>query len=59
VAHSVTRHVKTAAISPHDIEQGRVPGWQKIDDLPDLAVRPIVRLDYADVIPVVGGVPLG
>jgi hypothetical protein len=45
----ITRGFRTAKIEPSKIEQGLVPGWRKIDDPTTLSVRPVMRLDYADV----------
>ena len=48
----ITKNIKADALSPYDIEQGRVAGWRNIDDPATLAVRPVITLAYSDVIPV-------
>ena len=50
----VTREIRTDALSPYEIEHGRVPGWRKIDNPDTLAVRPVIGLGYSDVLPVTG-----
>ncbi len=50
----VTREFRTDPLSPYEIEQGRVPGWRKIDNPNTLAVRPAISLGYSDVLPVSG-----
>ena len=47
----IIREFKSELISPHDIEQGRVPGWRKVDDPSKLAVHPVMELAYSDAIP--------
>jgi len=48
----ITRQITTEMLSPFEIEQGRVEGWRKVDDPAELAVRPVVRIDYSNVLPV-------
>jgi restriction endonuclease len=48
----VTSEIRTDALSPYEIEQGRAEGWRQIDNPTTLAVRPVIVLGYSDVIPV-------
>jgi hypothetical protein len=50
----ITREFRTDMLSPFDIEQGTVEGWRRIDDPTALAVRPVLRFDYSDMLPVSG-----
>jgi hypothetical protein len=47
----ITRRIATDDIVPYEIEQGRVPGWRRIDDPEALAVRPVMHLGYSDTLP--------
>jgi len=47
----ITRSFQTDTLSPYEIEQGRVPGWRKIDQPNLLAVRPVMQFEYSDTLP--------
>lgn len=47
----ITREFQTDQISPFEIEQGRVSGWERVDDPATIAVRPVLRLGYNDLLP--------
>lgn len=47
----ITRTLTTESIEPFRIEQGLVEGWSRVDDPASLAVEPVMRLAYSDVLP--------
>ncbi len=48
----ITRTLTTESMEPFRIEQGLVEGWSRIDDPASLAVEPVMRLAYSDVMPI-------
>ncbi len=47
----VTKGFTTDFIKPFEIEQGKVKGWKKINNIDRLSVKPFFRMTYNDVLP--------